>query len=308
MFAFRSPLVHDSPVLCLVLLLAGAVATGCGPDAAARGEAQAPPAADTITVELTVRIGERMSDLCARLEEQGVSSCAALRTVAAAEAFDGHDFVPPPADRLNRFEGVFRPANYRITLPESVQAPEQVVERTRRIVESLIQAAAGRFANPEGAGAAGGLGLRQQMILASIIEKEAVSNRDYDKVSAVFHNRLRRKMALGSCPTVEYALGYHRPFLLFKDLELDSPYNVYKRPGLPPTPIAFFSDGALAAARAPADADLLFFVYDWTTGNLSFAADYSDHKRFAARARKNFKREFGKAMMYRKFPGKFYEM
>ena len=151
------------------------------------------------------------------------------------------------------------------------------------------------------------LSLRQRIILASIVEKEAVSNRNYPEVASVFLNRLDRSMVLGSCPTVEYGLGYHRPFLLFDDLELQSDYNVYKRAGLPPGAIAQFSDDAYRAVLRPANTEDIFFVYDWTTGALHFAVEYRDHKRNAADARKNFIQKYGREQMYRRFNNLYYE-
>lgn len=148
---------------------------------------------------------------------------------------------------------------------------------------------------------------RQRVILASIVEKEAVSNQQYERVASAFLNRLSTGQVLGSCPTVEYGLGYHRPFLLFKDLELQSDYNVYRRPGLPPGPVAQFSDDAYRAVLNPARTRDVFFVYDWTSGQLHFAVEYREHKNNAARARKNFIERYGKDMMYRRFDDLYYE-
>jgi UPF0755 protein len=69
-----------------------------------------------------------------------------------------------------------------------------------------------------------------------------------DQVAIVFHRRLRSGIPFGSCPSVEYVLGSHRPFLTSDDVSIHSPYNLYKKPGLTPTPICFFSDSALQDA------------------------------------------------------------
>ena len=74
--------------------------------------------------------------------------------------------------------------------------------------------------------------------LASIIEKEARLAEERPVISAVYHNRLKRGMLLQADPTVQYALGKHVDRVLYKDLEVDSRYNTYKHPGLPPGPIA----------------------------------------------------------------------
>jgi UPF0755 protein len=67
-------------------------------------------------------------------------------------------------------------------------------------------------------------------------------------------------MPLQADPTVQYALGKHTPRVLHKDLEVDSPYNTYKYPGLPPGPIASPGGASLEAAVFPADVAFLYFV------------------------------------------------
>lgn len=88
---------------------------------------------------------------------------------------------------------------------------------------------------------------------------------------------------------------------------MDSPYNVYRKKGLPPTAISFFSKEALDAVMNPVINQNYFFVYDWTTGDLHFAKEYTQHKINAQRARKNFINKYGKGVMYKVFPDKFYE-
>lgn len=260
------------------------------PPAVAPAPVQPPPA-----LYFEVRTGERVQDWCARLSRAGVLSCAGLRAAAARTPSGADRFLPPPTRHVRRFEGVFLPGRYEYTRGESIDA----------ILGRLLASARRRYsgAPPH----ASGLNLRQRMILASIVEKEAASGRQYAEVGAVFLNRLKRNMPLGSCPTVEYGLGYHRPFLMAADVRRMTPYNVYRRRGLPPTPIAFFTDDAWRAVASPAPGEKLFFVYDWTTGALSFTARYSEHQRNAARARRNYVRRFGLAALQRKYPGRFYE-
>ena len=93
------------------------------------------------------------------------------------------------------------------------------------------------------------------MTLASIIEKEARLAEERPVISAVYHNRLKSGMLLQADPTVQYALGRHVDRVLYKDLEIDSRYNTYKHPGLPPGPIASpgareHRGGALSGERA----------------------------------------------------------
>ncbi len=255
-------------------------------------------------VLVDVRIGERVRDWCKRLASRGITDCPSVREVALKEKFPADlNFVPAPRPDANRFEGLFRPGVYYINLPGHTRVFGGDVRIARLIITRLLRAGADRFAN---LGTVRGLSPRQQVILASIVEKEAASNRDYRRVSGVFHRRLKWDGPLGSCPTVEYALGFHRPFLKKKDLQIESPYNAYYYKGLPPTPIAFFSDQALAAARNPVIEEINFFVFDWTTGRLHFARYYEDHQANARRARANYIRKHGREAVFRKYVGGFY--
>ncbi len=108
-----------------------------------------------------------------------------------------------------------------------------------------------------------GLGVREVVTLASLIEEETALVEERPLVAAVFHNRLKRGMKLDCDPTVIYALvldGRYRGRLLFKDLEYPSPYNTYLHAGLPPGPICSPGRSSIEAALRPAAADYLFFV------------------------------------------------
>jgi UPF0755 protein len=128
------------------------------------------------------------------------------------------------------------------------------------------------------------LGVYQRLIMASIIEKEAVHPRERPTISGVFYNRLALRMPFGSDPTVEYALGRHQGNrgLTYKDIAIESPYNTYKYPGLPPTPIANPGLASLRAAVQPARTEMLYFVARGD-GSHVFTRSYREH--LAAQAR-----------------------
>ena len=104
-------------------------------------------------------------------------------------------------------------------------------------------------------------------------------------IAAVYRNRLRIGMALQADPTVQYALGGHRPRLLYKDLEIDSPYNTYKYPGLPPGPIASPGAASLEAALYPADVRFLYFVAH-PDGHHEFRETFGAHEQAVAAMRR----------------------
>ena len=96
--------------------------------------------------------------------------------------------------------------------------------------------------------------------MASIVEKEAKVPEERPVIAAVYYNRLKDGMPLQADPTVQYALGHHTERVLYRDLTVDSPYNTYLHPGLPPGPIASPGGASLRAALKPAKVPFLYFV------------------------------------------------
>jgi UPF0755 protein len=116
----------------------------------------------------------------------------------------------------------------------------------------------------------------QMVTLASIVEREARVSQERPLIAGVFYNRLRKHWYLESCATVEYALGAWKPRLTYKDLNVQSPYNTYRHPGLPPGPICNPGQAALEAAAHPEKTDMMFFVADGS-GTHRFSRYYNEH-------------------------------
>ena len=122
---------------------------------------------------------------------------------------------------------------------------------------------------------------RQLVTLASLIEKETGKADERPIVSAVYRNRLRIGMGMQADPTVVYALqkaGKYDGNIRKEDLGINSPYNTYRYPGLPPGPIASPGQASLAAALNPADAPFLYFV-SRNDGSHVVATTRADHHR-----------------------------
>ncbi len=100
----------------------------------------------------------------------------------------------------------------------------------------------------------------EAQVLASIIEKESNMAEEWPVISQVFHLRLQKRMRLQADPTVIFGVKDFEGTLTSTMLKEDTPYNTYTRFGLPPTPIAMPSFGALLAAVRPSDSDYLYFV------------------------------------------------
>jgi UPF0755 protein len=130
-----------------------------------------------------------------------------------------------------------------------------------------------------------GLSLHQAVILASIIEKEAVLEDEMALIASVFLNRIRADMKLGADPTVQYALGYNdeqanwwtNPLSL-DDLKVLSPFNTYVYSGLPPGPICNPSYAALQAVASPEITNFFYFraACDGSGSHL-FAETFEEH-------------------------------
>jgi UPF0755 protein len=129
------------------------------------------------------------------------------------------------------------------------------------------------------------LSMHEVVTLASMIEAEAKDGEERETISAVYHNRLKLGMLLQCDPTVIYALDLNHPQgftsappLLLKNLEIDSPYNTYKYPGLPPGPICNPGKASIMAALYPADVDYLYFVAKGD-GTHIFSTVLDEHNR-----------------------------
>lgn len=146
---------------------------------------------------------------------------------------------------------------------------------------ALVRAMATQFRkvyDEEFAGAAERIGMtpRQVVILASLIEKEAVVAEERPLISSVFHNRLAKGMRLQSDPTAVYGIRAFAGTVTKRDVERLTPYNTYLIPGLPPGPIGNPSKEAIEAALNPARTGYLYFVAK-RDGTHHFSATLDEH-------------------------------
>jgi UPF0755 protein len=167
-------------------------------------------------------------------------------------------------------EGYLFPDTYAIPrgTPAS-QLVETMVARFKAALDEDIRQRA----------AAQNLSIRQVVTLASLVEKETAKPEERPMVAAVYRNRLAIDMPMQADPTVVYALakaGRYDGNIRKQDLGMDSPYNTYRYPGLPPGPIASPGKAALEAVVAPADVKHLYFV-SRNDGSHVFADTLAQH-------------------------------
>jgi UPF0755 protein len=123
-----------------------------------------------------------------------------------------------------------------------------------------------------------GISEREVVILASIIEKETPLSEEKPLISAVFQNRLKKKIPLQSDPTVIYGIKNFNGNLTKEHLMRPTPYNTYLIAGLPPTPICNPGKDSLLAAVRPAPVPYLYFVSK-NDGSHFFSSDIEEHNR-----------------------------
>ncbi len=154
-------------------------------------------------------------------------------------------------------------------------------------VEEILQKqkdAYDAFWTPENVAKAEKLGLTKEevSIVASIVKGETNYEPEMPSVAGVYLNRLRIGMLLQADPTVAYCFDYEPNRILLRHLQVDSPYNTYKYPGLPPGPIAVPTKACLNAVLNPDPHDYLFFCANSDfSGTHKFASTLSEHNRNA---------------------------
>jgi UPF0755 protein len=166
-------------------------------------------------------------------------------------------------------EGYLFPATYEF-YEENPKLEEIVSVMVKKTDEVLTEY--------QGAMEEKGLSPHKLLTIASLIEEEATEKVDRNKISSVFYNRLEKGMPLQTDPTVLYALGEHKDRVMYKDLEVNSPYNTYKVKGLPPGPIANAGITSIEAALEPEDTDFLYFLAT-STGDVIFTKTLQEHNR-----------------------------
>ena len=206
----------------------------------------------------------------ARVLEVPVDSVrAAVRDTALLHRLD----VPTPT-----LEGYLFPDTY--VFPDGTTARTAVrvmVERFERVWQPEWNARVQALA----------MSRHDVMALASIVEKEARLPEERPVIAAVYLNRLKAGMLLQADPTVQYALGKHVARVLFKDLEVDSPYNTYKHTGLPPGPIASPGKPSILAALNPASVPYTYFVAH-PDGHHEFTTNFAAHNVAVRGARREW--------------------
>jgi UPF0755 protein len=221
---------------------------------------------DRVQHRVTIPEGYTVRQIAAALAAAGLADRERFLDLALR---NGHRFARPTLDGLptTSLEGYLFPDTYLLPrgLDEAAVVERFLDEFDARVGPDVREAARTR-----------GLTLHQLVTIASMVEREARVPDERPIVAGVIYNRLRRGMRLEIDATVLYALGEHRPVVTFADLEVDSPYNTYRRDGLPPGPIANPGTASIAAAAAPAEVPYVYYVLR-PDGRHHFSRTYQEH-------------------------------
>lgn len=219
---------------------------------------------EVVRHSFTVPEGWNVREIAAIVEKAGIATAADFMARVTDAALLAKLGIDAPS-----FEGYLFPDTYSFARDAGGAAVVQaMVQRFRSRLPADFAAKAARL----------GLTPHQAVILASVIEKETGAAHERPLISAVFHNRLKKRMRLQSDPTVIYGIANYDGNIRKIDLLTTTPYNTYRINGLPIGPIANPGYDALAAVIDPAPVAYLYFV-SRNDGSHVFSATLKEHNR-----------------------------
>ncbi len=227
------------------------------------------------TVQVTIPEGYTVARTIALLAKNGVNTEAALLEAAQTADFE-YDFIDNESEDISRLEGYLFPDTYEFYVGEKpANALKRLIKNfNSKLDDELLAAAEAR-----------GYSLREIITIASLIERET-DGTDQARIASVIYNRLDgpgNKAGTNGLLQVDAALLYglpdHEGAITQADLEADTPYNLYKYPGLPPTPIANPGLTAIEAALQPEETGYYYYALG-KDGKHHYFETYNEHLNF----------------------------
>ena len=228
-------------------------------------------------IAITIPEGLRAEEIAELLTEANIMDGSEFLAAVRQGTVVDHPLLadrPPGAS----YEGYLFPDTYR--LPALNTTPEDLIGRMLDNMAQKIPADVLALASAQG------YTFYQILTVASIVEREAVVPVERPAIASVYLNRLGQGMYLQADPTVQYAMGYQTdtdqwwktPVTLEEYSQVNSPYNTYMNPGLPPGPIANPGASSINATLQPAQTNYLFFMGCGGEGAHVFAEDFNTHE------------------------------
>lgn len=229
-----------------------------------------------IEYEITIVEGDSLREIAEKLSEKGIADKENFQDLS----FD-RDFLASYAIDAPSLEGYLFPDTYKI--PKGMDPEDALGIMINKMREKYSDKLKDRASEI-------GLSEREVLTLASIIEKEAATDEERPLISAVYHNRLRKKIRLQADPTAIYGIKSSKEKITSEDLKRKTPYNTYAIKGLPPGPIASPGIKSIMAALFPADAPYIYFVSN-NDGTHQFSVTINEHQAAVREYRKIKKAE-----------------
>ncbi len=220
---------------------------------------------DTSIVRFTVPEGFQVRDIAAKLEREEIAN--EKQFISLASKYAPYEYMNSGNNVEIISEGFLFPDTYEIDTTGDENAVLKMMTQNfdNRLTPEMRQRAKEK-----------NLSIHDLITLASIVEVEAGSDKDRPIIAQVFLKRMEIGMPLQSCATILYAMKKRKEDLSIEDTKLESPYNTYMNPGLPPGPISNPGLASINAVLYPADTDYLYFVADHD-GNTYYSSSYSEH-------------------------------
>lgn len=225
-----------------------------------------------VTIREGLRVAEIIEDLAEATGYTEDDYVTALESGEVATELVEMDDSPS----IDDWEGLLFPDTYEFSRTADAR---QILQRLATTMEQRV--ASVDWSEFEEAG----FDVYEGIIIASLIETEVRVAEERPLVSSVIRNRLVEEMLLQIDATVLYALDTRDPAEF--NNEVDSPYNTYRFPGLPPTPIAAPGLASLQAAAQPEETDFLFYVLSDPDGSHTFTTNLDDHNAAVRQARED---------------------
>jgi UPF0755 protein len=216
-----------------------------------------------IEYEVTIIEGDSLREIAETLAEKGIADKDEFRRLSS-----DMDFLASYNIKAPTFEGYLFPDTYKI--PKGMDPDEAIGMMINKMREKYSDKLTARAMEL-------GLSEREVLTLASIIEKEAVTDDERPLISAVYHNRLQKRMPLQADPTTIYGVKGSKEKITSEDLKRKTPYNTYTIKGLPPGPIASPGIKSITAALYPAKAPYIYFVSN-NDGTHHFSVSAEEHQ------------------------------
>lgn len=221
---------------------------------------------DVTTERVVIPEGFEIKQIADELERKGLAARGRFIELASDASLVFGENVPIELP-IASLEGYLYPDTYYFNLGQTEE--DLIGQMVDRFVQVINGEVLQYLEQSE-------LSLHEIITLASIVEREIMVDWERPIVASVYLNRLAINMPLQADPTVRYVMAEDRPRVLYRDLEIDSPYNTYRNNGLPPGPIASPGLRSILAVLEPAETEYLFFV-SRRDGTHQFSETYEQH-------------------------------